>query len=121
MQNAKYITKNLKNVPWINLVSDRLNNKCVACFNLAVASLHLDDTLGMIKELYQLELFITPSMNVYKNLVQTGFDQILFKKDFLQNLLTLEEMLYLVMHGHDSLKLTEEQTKGSLNLINKIY
>ena len=94
--------------------STRLNNKSVACFNLALACLHTDDMLGMIKELAELELYVTPDMNVYKNLVQTGFDQMLFKPGFLSHLLILEELLYLVMHGVEPSRLTEEQTKDIL-------
>lgn len=92
----------------------------MACYNLALASLHLDDMLGMIRELYELELFITPNMNVYKNLVQTGLDQLLFKKGFLEQLLILEEMLYIVMHGTEPFKLSEVQTKGNYRLITAI-
>lgn len=84
----------------------------MACFNIALACLHTDDMLGMIRELYELEIYITPDMNVYKNLIQTGFDQMLFKPKFLNSLLVLEELLYMVIHGVEPNNLSEEQTKG---------
>jgi hypothetical protein len=84
----------------------------VACFNLALAHLHTDDMMGMLRELQELEHTITPDMSVYKNVIATGFDHILFKPGFLSNLLVLEELLYMVTHGIELNRLTEEQTKG---------
>lgn len=68
--------------------------------------------MNMLRELQELEQTITPDMNVYKNVISTGFDHILFKPGFLSNLLILEELLYMVTHGIELNRLTEDQTKG---------
>ena len=103
---------NLRSVVLGHSVTDRMNNRAVACFNLALAHLHTDDMMSMLRELQELEQTITPDMNVYKNVISTGFDHILFKPGFLSNLLVLEELLYMVTHGIELNRLTEEQTKG---------
>lgn len=51
-------------------------------------------------------------MNVYKNLISTGMDQLMFKQDFLMKIQLLEEMLFVALNGHQSNEMTEEQTKG---------
>ena len=89
-----------------------MQNKCVACYNMAIAYLHMDNMLAMVRQLAELELYLCPSMNVYKNLLGTGFDQLLFKPGFIPKILILEEILYLVMHGKTPTNLTEEQTNG---------
>lgn len=97
-----------------DLVTDRLPNKCVACFNLAIASLHMDDALTMFNELRELEVYVRPDMNVYKNLITTGMDQLMFKGDFLLKVQLLEEILYIALNGTQPLALTEDQTKGKI-------
>jgi hypothetical protein len=77
-----------------------------------VAALHLDEPLKMFNELQQLQIYITPDMNVYKNLISTGMDQLMFKQDFLMKIQLLEEMLFVALNGHQSNEMTEEQTKG---------
>lgn len=68
--------------------------------------------LKMMTELAELELYLCPNMNVYKNLLTTGIDQILFKKGFIPKVLILEELIYMVMHGKTPVSLTEDDTKG---------
>jgi hypothetical protein len=87
----------------------------VACFNLAVASLHLDDTLSMFNELRELEIYVTPDMNVYKNLILTGMDQIMFKQEFILKVQLLEEMLYMALNDSQPISLSEEQTKRKID------
>ena len=50
---------------------------------------------------------------MYKNIISTGFDHMLFKPGFVPNLLVLEELLFIVTHGIELNRLTEEQTKGT--------
>ena len=74
--------------------------------------------ISVIQELYELEVYIRPEMNVYKNLLLTGLDQLLFKKDFLKNIHILEELLYMVMNGgNQSISLTDEQTNSIVKFI----
>ena len=84
----------------------------MACYNLAVAYLHMDNMLAMVKQLAELELYLCPNMNVYKNLLATGIDQLLFKQGFIPKVLILEEMLAMAIHGKASTTLSEDQTKG---------
>ena len=86
----------------------------MACFNLAVASLQLDDTLSMFNELRELEIYITPNMNVYKNVILTGMDQIMFKREFILKVQLLEEMLYMALNDSQPINLSEEQTKRKI-------
>lgn len=87
----------------------------MACFNLAVASLHLDDTLSMFNELRELEIYVTPDMNVYKNLILTGMDQIMFKQEFILKVQLLEEMLYMALNDSQPINLSEEQIKRKID------
>lgn len=87
----------------------------MACFNLAVASLQMDDTLSMFNELRELEIYITPDMNVYKNLILTGMDQIMFKQEFILKVQLLEEMLFMALNGSQPINLSEEQTKRKID------
>lgn len=84
----------------------------MACYNLAVAYLHMDNMLAMVQQLAELELYLCPNMNVYKNLLATGLDQLLFKRGFLPKVFILEELLALAMNGKAPTALTEDQTKG---------
>ena len=82
---------------------------------MAVASLQLDDTLSMFNELRELEIYVTPDMNVYKNLILTGMDQIMFKQEFILKVQLLEEMLYMALNDSHPINLSEEQTKRKIN------
>lgn len=114
MTNAKNTFREARNVTLIfNVDTARINNKAVACFNLALAFMHTDDTPGMLQELSELECFLTPEMNVYKNLLQTGFDQLLFRNHFLDTLQILEEMLFITMHDKEPFRYTDEEIKSS--------
>lgn len=79
---------------------------------MALAYLRMDNMLAMFKQLAELELYLCPNMNVYKNLLATGFDQPLFKDGFIPKALILEELLFMVMNGRTPSNLTEEETKG---------
>lgn len=92
--------------------SYKLNNKSVACFNIAMACLLSDDMTGVLRELYELEVFITPEMNVYKNLIESGFDQMLFRPRFLNHLVVIEEIICRVAYGKEVFDLTPEKCKG---------
>lgn len=78
-----------------------------------MAYLRMDNMLAMFKQLAELELYLCPNMNVYKNLLATGLDQLLFKRGFIPKVLILEELLHLVMHGKNPTNLTEAQTNGT--------
>ena len=85
----------------------------MACFNLAISYLQLDDMQGMLEQMAELELYLNPSMNVYKNLITSGFYHLLFKTGFIPKVLILEEILQLVLLGKQPNRMSEEQTKGS--------
>lgn len=72
----------------------------------------MDDTLAMFAELRELEIYLTPEMNVYKNLLMTGMDQIMFKREFIIKVQLLEEMLYMALNGTQPISLTDEETRG---------
>ena len=56
----------------------------------------------MINQLIELEILISPEMNVYKNIIESGFEKFLFKNDFLKLLVVLEEFLHIMLLGSDS-------------------
>lgn len=80
----------------------------------------MDNILAMIKQLEELELYLTPDMNVYKNLLASGMDQMLFKQEFLSKIFILEELLYIVMNGKPPATPKEDTIKGSLGITTEI-
>lgn len=82
-----------------------------------MAYLQMDNMLGMMQQVSELELYLCPNMNVYKNLLSTGLDHALFKSGFIPRVLILEELLYQVMHGKNPSNLTAEQSQGNVCLI----
>ena len=71
-----------------------------------------DDMHSMLQEISELESYITPDMSVYKSLIQSGFDNILFRGSLLELLQILEEMLFIFLHGHESIQLSDDETKS---------
>ena len=67
---------------------------------------------SMLQEISELESYITPDMSVYKSLIQSGFDNILFRGSLLELLQILEEMLFIFLHGHESIQLSDDETKS---------
>ena len=45
-----------------------------------------DDMLSMLQEISELESYITPDMGVYKSLIHSGFDNIMFRGTLLDSL-----------------------------------
>ena len=82
-----------------DLVAKKLNNKAVACYNLAMVAIHTDDMIGLFTELQELEHFLSPEMYLYKNVMETGLDCFLCKGNILHYLIVLEEVLYCVLVG----------------------
>ena len=74
----------------------------------------MDNMLAMVQQVAELELYLCPNMNVYKNLLGTGLDQMLFKRGFIPKILILEELLAIVLHGKTPTSLTEDQTNGRM-------
>lgn len=106
-----------RNVNLLDTVSNRLHNKCVACYNLALVSLYKDDALSLFNELQELEIYVTPDMNVYKNLIMTGMDQLMFKHEFIGKVQLLEEMLYIALNGTQPVTMTNSQIKSRYEII----
>ena len=71
--------------------------------------------MSMFNELRELEIYVTPDMNVYKNLILTGMDQIMFKQEFILKVQLLEEMLYMALNDSQPISLSEEQTKRKID------
>ena len=71
-----------------------------------------DDMHSMLQEISELESYITPDMSVYKSLIQSGFDNILFRGSLLELLQILEEMLFIFLHGHECIQLSDDETKS---------
>ena len=94
-----YYTKSKKSSVFCDAAAKRLNNKAVACYNLAIVAIHTDDMIGLLYELLELEQFLTPEMYVYKNIMETGLDSFLFKGNTLQYLIVLEEVMYSILVG----------------------
>lgn len=82
-----------------NPVAKKLNNKAVACYNLAMVAIHTDDMIGLFTELMELEHFLSPDMYLYKNIMETGLDCFICKGNILHYLIVLEEVLYCVLVG----------------------
>ena len=55
----------------------------------------------MMVQLNELETYITPDMNVYSSLVETGFGNMLFStyRDFLRDVTILEEFIEITIEG----------------------
>jgi hypothetical protein len=66
----------------------------------------------LFNELSELEIYVTPDMNVYKNLILTGMDHLLFRKGLLSTIQVIEEAVYIALNGFQAFDLSEEQTKG---------
>ena len=89
-----------KNVDYCyDLDSEKLDNKAVACFNLAYAFLkmgNVGDIVNMLDQLIELQTYVTPSMNVYSNLIQTGFSMLVFASgSILRDIVGVEEFIRL--------------------------
>lgn len=112
MRKAKYISKNLKNVRFGKPVTTRLTNRCVACFNLAVTAIKLENTIDMLNQVKELEMYLEPHMSVYKNIILTGLSSIMFKPNFIQMAQILEEFLCVAVSGESPLMLSENELKG---------
>ena len=74
----------------------------MGCYNIAYCHLKIGQEIDMLRELAELEISITPDMAVYKNLVETGFELLLFKPGFLECVLILEEVIHVLLQGTDS-------------------
>ena len=59
------------------------------------------DMINMMLQLLELETFLTPDMNVYNSLVETGFSFLLFGtyRSFLTDITIVEEFIELSIKG----------------------
>lgn len=76
----------------------------MACFNLAYSSLRIENDGHMVdvmKQLSELETYLTPDMSVYSSLVDTGFSYLLFGTypNFLRDITLLEEFIQNTVKG----------------------
>ena len=57
--------------------------------------------INMMVQLLEMETFITPDMNVYNSLVETGFSYLIFgtQGSFLSELAVVEEFIELTING----------------------
>lgn len=93
--------------------SNRLGNKATACFNLAMVCIMTDDRIGMLRQVLELELYITPNLVVYKSLISSGLAYFLFKGKLISYMITLEELLQIAMMGEEPSNLDLEAAEGS--------
>lgn len=96
--------------------SSRLANKATACYNLALAHLRTDNMIGMLYELSKMELCMTPLLAPHKSLIESGFVFFLFKRNFLANLIVLEDILNVALIGP---QWTENSSSSSGNSLRK--
>lgn len=70
----------------------------------------------MLKEMSELELYLTPNMGVYKCLISSGFVHFLFKGRLIPYMIALEELLEFAMVGDEPFDMGSEAAEGSLTL-----
>ena len=68
----------------------------------------------MLKEISELELYLTPSMGVYKYLMSSGFVHFLFKGKLIPFMITLEELLEFAMVGEEPYEMGSEAAEGTV-------
>lgn len=68
----------------------------------------------MLKELNELEIYITPDMAVYKCLIDSGFSYFLFKGGLINSLIVLEELLEFAIAGEEPIIMELEAAEGKL-------
>ena len=59
------------------------------------------DMISMMIQLNELESFLTPDMNVYNSIIQTGFSFLLFSQypNFLSDMTIVEEFIEQTING----------------------
>jgi hypothetical protein len=67
------------------------------------------DMINMMLQLQELESFITPDMNVYNSLVETGFSTLMYNghSNFLNEIMVLEEFIEQTVNGLEVKQTTE--------------
>ena len=109
-----YFHRSKQGILGSNQASNRWNNKAVACFNIALANLFSEDFTSFLHELAELEVYLSPEMNVFKNLMLSGINLMVMKPNFISNALILEEVFHLIFHADQPSRLSDENTKSSL-------
>lgn len=66
----------------------------------------------MLKEMSELELYLTPEMGVYKSLITSGFIYFIFKQDLIQKMIVLEELLQFSILGEEQDGMNSEEAHG---------
>jgi hypothetical protein len=57
---------------------------------------NVGDIVNMLDQLIELQTYLTPSMNVYSNLIQTGFSMLVFASgSILRDIVGVEEFIRL--------------------------
>jgi hypothetical protein len=77
-----------------------------------------DDGIGILKEISELELYLTPNMGVYKCLISSGFVHFLFKSRLIPYMIALEELLEFAMVGDEPFHMGSEAAEGR-HLLNR--
>jgi tetratricopeptide (TPR) repeat protein len=108
-----YYSKSKESKLELTRESSRLGNKAIACFNMAIAFLFTDDRIGMLNQISELELYLTPDMGVYKCLIISGFVHFLFKGGLIPYMVALEELLQFAMMGEEPFILDSEAAEGT--------
>lgn len=111
------VSGDLRNVRYLSSDSDKLSNQAVACFNLAYCFLKVNkegDTIDMMKQLSELETYLTPDMSVYSSLIDTGFSYLLFGTypDFLRDITLIEEFIQNSVNGPTQNKMNNYSKKN---------
>lgn len=79
-----------------------------------MACLLTDDRIEMLRQILELELYLSPEMGVYKCLIASGFCHILYKGDLITHMIVLEELLQFAILGEEPSNLDTDAAEGKL-------
>lgn len=78
-----------------------------------MACLLTDDRIEMLRQILELELYISPDMGVYKCLMTSGFSHLLFKGNLITHMIALEELLQFAILGEEPTNLDSDAAEGN--------
>lgn len=66
----------------------------------------------MLRQIAELEVYLSPEMAVYKSLMNSGFSYFLFKGNLINSMIVLEELLQYSVTGDEPAGLDAEAAEG---------